>query len=572
MEIPKKKQDITKKKYLVFQGGGGKGNAYFGVLEALESKELHNTLPLRPEKENKIKGVAGASAGAITALNIALGMSVEDIQYEADRTKNINDKDLFNGEGFEFEDYITKDIPHPGVYRAVEINPNDLESTKFDTRIGFVSDTIYKDSYADMNAKEIANRIITKDFNYQTLADNTDNTLTELQKELILDNEKLEKLAVYKTDVAGGAKKPISDKPTADLNLKKINQQAINNTIKTIARNRIKKAHKKNPNNKIWKKLNSEFDDYFYNILFDRGMVCGTRIREYFESLIDRYLNKYHKEKYKEHKQQNSKRKKGIVTFQEFYEITNVDLRMTGTNMLAGECVIFSKVSTPYFPVSEAVGISMNIPGLFKPVYVRAKDKDGNELPFEDTKIKTGLYVDGGFLNNIPYSAFHDSGAKDEEILGFRIVEGPDPEIFHPEHPYFYDYPSKIIDTDGNEIEAPIDKLDRKNYSNYIVDYIKENKTIPPRKEPAEIGLISPISRTSISATTIGSLLGYILETILTDATEDEISPERLDNIIYVYSYHIGTMDFTPNKHLLDFVKKQSKKRTEKFLGIDIDK
>ncbi|MFN3917627.1 MAG: S8 family serine peptidase [Flavobacteriales bacterium] len=49
MEEPKKKQDIAKKKYLVFQGGGGKGNTYFGVLEALQSKELNNTLPLRPE-------------------------------------------------------------------------------------------------------------------------------------------------------------------------------------------------------------------------------------------------------------------------------------------------------------------------------------------------------------------------------------------------------------------------------------------------------------------------------------------------------------------------------------------
>lgn len=465
MEETKKKQNISKKKYLIFQGGGGKGNAYLGVLEALEGKIAASILPLRPEKEKKIIGVAGASAGAITALNIALGMSVEDIQYEADRTKNIGNRDLFNGEGFQFEDYITKDTPYPGVYRAIEINQNDRESTNFDTRIGFVSDTIYKDENSDLDLKQLEKKIKTKDINYATLASNINKPLSELEEQLILDQKKIEKLAEYKTDVAGGAKQPILDKPVADLNLKKLNQNAIRISLKIFARNKLNNAAKNNPNDKILKKLNSEFDNYFYNILFDRGMVCGTRVMEYFESLIDRYLKKYHNEKYKEHKQKNPKRKKGIVTFLEFAEITNVDLRMTGTNMIAGECVIFSKVNTPYFPVSEAVGISMNIPGLFKPVYVRAKDKDGNELPFEDTKMKTGLYVDGGFLNNIPYSAFHDSGAKDEEILGFRMVEGPDPEIYNPLYPYFYDYPEK--DENGNK--TPLDKLDRDNYSKYII-------------------------------------------------------------------------------------------------------
>lgn len=55
---------------LIFQGGGPKGLAYIGVLEVLEEKNLME----------KVRRVAGTSAGAITATLIAFGYSAEDVR------------------------------------------------------------------------------------------------------------------------------------------------------------------------------------------------------------------------------------------------------------------------------------------------------------------------------------------------------------------------------------------------------------------------------------------------------------------------------------------------------------
>ena len=73
-------QDV---KYLSFEGGGGKGAAYLGALEAFKDPEIdimtpwdHNTHILN---YSKIKGIAGASAGSIVAAALAMGVSLEKL-------------------------------------------------------------------------------------------------------------------------------------------------------------------------------------------------------------------------------------------------------------------------------------------------------------------------------------------------------------------------------------------------------------------------------------------------------------------------------------------------------------
>lgn len=61
-------------KNLVFKGGGVRGIAYLGALEVLAEKGILE----------KAENVAGASAGAITALLVSLGYSFEDIKERAD--------------------------------------------------------------------------------------------------------------------------------------------------------------------------------------------------------------------------------------------------------------------------------------------------------------------------------------------------------------------------------------------------------------------------------------------------------------------------------------------------------
>ena len=55
---------LSEVRYLALEGGGGKGFAYLGALEILEKQGVLANL----------RGVAGTSAGAITAMMIALGM------------------------------------------------------------------------------------------------------------------------------------------------------------------------------------------------------------------------------------------------------------------------------------------------------------------------------------------------------------------------------------------------------------------------------------------------------------------------------------------------------------------
>ena len=71
-------------RYLAFQGGGGKGVAYVGAIKALQrlingpaGQDLRLVRPWT--KKNQIKGVSGASAGAITALFICMGYSANDL-------------------------------------------------------------------------------------------------------------------------------------------------------------------------------------------------------------------------------------------------------------------------------------------------------------------------------------------------------------------------------------------------------------------------------------------------------------------------------------------------------------
>lgn len=66
------KEPVKAPENLVFSGGGIKGMAYAGAICALEEKGLFN----------EIKGVAGASAGAITAALLAIGMNGDEIKSE----------------------------------------------------------------------------------------------------------------------------------------------------------------------------------------------------------------------------------------------------------------------------------------------------------------------------------------------------------------------------------------------------------------------------------------------------------------------------------------------------------
>lgn len=85
------------------------------------------------------------------------------------------------------------------------------------------------------------------------------------------------------------------------------------------------------------------------------------------------------------------------LTFRQFFDLTGVDLMITGTNLSTNQSKYFSVGYSPEFPVIDAVGLSMAIPLIFKPVcstrpYVHYEETD------DYNKAYTGLWADGGIF------------------------------------------------------------------------------------------------------------------------------------------------------------------------------
>ncbi len=138
---------------------------------------------------------------------------------------------------------------------------------------------------------------------------------------------------------------------------------------------------------------------FFSNLIGERGLFVGIKARSYFASLIEKYL--YPALESEEYPLPETP--PGELSFRQFYDLTGVDLVLTGTNITRHSTLYFSVYHTPDFPVVEAVQISMTLPGAFKLVYVdtdvRAGDR-AQRLRYQ------GLFIDGGMLNNYPIHAF----------------------------------------------------------------------------------------------------------------------------------------------------------------------
>lgn len=287
--------DPKQVRYLAFEGGGGKGLTYLGAIEALESRDCGQILPVRPG--GQIRGISGASAGAITALLLACGASSTQISAVI--------------AGHDFTKFF--DGPSPALSRGVD-----------------------------------------KDNNVVTHRD---------------------------PDIIVAARWRTLDALYADQLLLLLN----------FAKSRIATTLGL-PILSIVAPLLNEPKDYLYNLLFDRGLFPGWQVRRFFSELLTSYLE----QKLLKGRRPNG----GALNFYDFYNFTNVDLVVTGTNIATRRSLYFSKDATPSFPVAEAVGISMSLPFLFKPVRVEVQGAKSDRDPY------AGRFVDGGLLNNLPIHAF----------------------------------------------------------------------------------------------------------------------------------------------------------------------
>ena len=81
-----REQDVH---YLSFEGGGGKGFVYTGAIRALQDKGILRFPNGRLDPTGPIKGISGASAGAITAMLLSIG-------YDADAITRLMRSNNFN--------------------------------------------------------------------------------------------------------------------------------------------------------------------------------------------------------------------------------------------------------------------------------------------------------------------------------------------------------------------------------------------------------------------------------------------------------------------------------------------
>ena len=133
-------------------------------------------------------------------------------------------------------------------------------------------------------------------------------------------------------------------------------------------------------------KLAANWPKYFTYLDRDMGLFSGFAARQFFDDLIatraaarvggdpETYRN---------------------MPFALHQKIFGRELLVCGANLSTGRTVLFSqrKEHTPYFPVADAVRISMSLPLIYKP-YVFTRRTPGWPA--------CGTYVDGGLWNNLP--------------------------------------------------------------------------------------------------------------------------------------------------------------------------
>jgi NTE family protein len=290
--------------YLALEGGGGKGVAFLGAIQALE--EL-GVLPINIDQpsKNQIKGISGSSAGAITAMCLAVG-------YDSYRLEKLL------SDGSKFSAFF--DRAQLGNRRIIDGRGNSIEAWDFSDQRSAI----------------------------QGLND---------------------ALPLFPIDIG-------------DLLVWAFGVEASNPVVERF-------------NSQRWLKT--------LELLFDGGLFCGFPARQFLSGILrDGLLSPF---------------KCLPMTFGMYYDYMGIDLRITGVNVSRGRPMNFSAAVTPDFPLDEAVGISMNLPFVFKPVDVfRSPLWPGYD----------GFWVDGGLLNNYPLHAFDQPGSTmlNPNVLGLRLTDG----------------------------------------------------------------------------------------------------------------------------------------------------
>jgi hypothetical protein len=325
--------------------------------------------------------------------------------------------------------------------------------------------------------------------------------------------------------------------------------------------------------------------DYGYSIIFDRGLFSGVNIREYFTKLLVKYLN----EKYDTEITVDEAR---LYTFKQLYSITQLHVKIIGTNLTTNKPKTFDYQLTPDFPFIDAVCLSMSIPGAFRPTFVNAivniqKYNSGN--PSEEDKEflqdYMGLYVDGGTTNNLAIHAFDNI----RYINRYEFFTSENPTVSN-EKTEKYDFPIFSLPSGmlGIRSQSGSDKFEFSDYKeDDLYKKYSDLKKKAPYPEPLEkktyfersipphtIHLLKHSSSKNKLLSTLFDFAGDLYETVLYYTEEGQIhSHEESKQVIPLYAYDVGLYDFDLSKELHKrflsaFVQRTAAMKMARFLSV----
>jgi NTE family protein len=347
--------------FLALEGGGGKGVAFLGAIQALQDKGVLRFAsrapgPIRPTgwlpgevdlsrrllgaDAGGLTGVAGSSAGAITALMLSCGYDAADIGAIL--------------AGFNFDTFFDPPTPRqvPRLFaprpRESVVEPDALP--RGHAEIDVVTD--FLELFPEL--PDAASR-------RAPLAPESRRLWIAVWRHLLVE-----------------VVLPAAARAAADRSGHSLPKAA------TLVLDRL--------------------DDYLTALGRDMGLFSGAEARGFLADLVAFKMPL------------RAGRLNYQATFLEHYEHFRVELAVTGTNVETGKAGIFSRRTTPNLPVADAVRISMSLPIGFKPYVIRPEhvalyDLDGWLL---------GVWIDGGYLNNLPLHVFDQDGGV-HHTLGLRL-------------------------------------------------------------------------------------------------------------------------------------------------------
>lgn len=475
---------------LALEGGGGKGAAYITLCRILEEKGLLDN----------ISQFSGSSAGAITAALLSMNTSSEEMYTFIFKEKV-------------FEKFIpNKNLLKTPHYRCVVQIENNIYTGNMNLPYN------HKKSYEETIKGNYKNSLLIKGVNYFA------NPLGIISKMQIGLFDAIEKYLSYVTATNVTQLGGVFLGDEVIVQLRRLVLGAVNKSTNKYSR-------------ESKSKLTGPFEyEYYYDGALNKFKVIGEKVRYFDYGMIDessynKAFNQYKKEEHvpyyektidpnffnsiNEIIEQDNKNKNGTLdlysiagdlTFEESYAIFNKDIFLTGSNLVDGETYVFSRETTPDFPIVYAIAISMNLP-LWCPIFVSYINPYGVDY--------TGWYFDGGLYNNLP----------------IRLMSS--------------DFPShQKSKLQLNQYLHPIDKstfgfyLDEK--SNYLQGFPK--------------------------ITTVG---GAIFNSLLDKSTFSQFYENELMNVCGLNTYGLDTYNFTPSIRKFETLDKINSKIIEEFLQIN---